>query len=189
VPDLPNDLSVERLRRWAEVRSRDHGMHMLDAQHQIAREFGFCCWWSLVAYPVPGTEGLERVLLSADAAALAAAVGADPVAVRTPIGGLSPLVLLLRRSWTCRHVSAQVRECARVLLESGADPNQQGDLALTEAVHHSDPELVYLLTASGAVVDEDLFHLACDACEGIGEGPEREIAEFLMTRYASERAI
>ena len=110
---------------------------------------------------------MERELLDADVAALAARLEADPAAATESLGELAPLTLLLRRS----HGSvADVRECARLLLDAGADPNSatvewggEGIMsALFDAVERGDIELVALLIQRGATPDEDAFYHACE---------------------------
>jgi ankyrin repeat protein len=106
-------------------------------------------------------------LNSADAPALAALLQADPTAANTQVGGLAPLLVLLRR---CTGSPAQVRSCARYLLDAGTDPNShtiewggQGRMsALFDAVERDDLELVRLLREHGARPDEDAFYHACE---------------------------
>src|ERR671922_232475 len=110
---------------------------------------------------------MERELLDADVAALAARLEADPAAATESVGELAPLTLLLRRS---EGAVADVRECARLLLDAGADPNSatvewggEGIMsALFDAVERGDIELVALLIQRGATPDEDAFYPAYD---------------------------
>ena len=56
----------------------------------------------------------------ADQAVLAAVLRADPEAATAAVGGLPPLLVLLRRS---TGAAADVRHGAQLLLDAGADPN------------------------------------------------------------------
>jgi len=91
---------------------------------------------------------------------------ADPAAATTEINGLAPLLVLLRRT---TGSAADVRGCARLLLDAGADPNSHAVesggrdqlTALFDAVERADLELVRLLTERGAK-DDDAFYHACE---------------------------
>ena len=110
---------------------------------------------------------MERALVLADPATLVAHLRADPTAVTTPVADLPPLLALLRRSTSS---SADVRACAELLLDAGADPNshtpQDGGewsiSALFDAVERRDLRLVRLLLGRGATPDEDAFYHACE---------------------------
>jgi ankyrin repeat protein len=112
-------------------------------------------------------DELERALVIADRSGLAALLEADPAAATAPVGGLPPLLVLLRRS---TGPAADVRECARLLLDAGADPNSQttewgGEsqmTALYSAVERSDVGLARLLIDRGAERDDDAFYHACE---------------------------
>jgi ankyrin repeat protein len=109
----------------------------------------------------------ERALVLADHAALAALLRADAAAATAPVDGLPPLLVLLRRS---TGSEANVRECARLLLDAGADPNSQttewgGEsqmTALYSTVERSDLQLARLLIDHGAERDDDAFYHACE---------------------------
>jgi 8-oxo-dGTP pyrophosphatase MutT (NUDIX family) len=113
--------------------------------------------------------GVEHPLESADAEGLAEVLAADPRAVDEPLDGLVPLLYLLRRS---RGAAADVRECARLLLAAGADPNaftheveEGGDwdfYAVRSAVDRDDAALVRLLVDHGAERDDDAIYHACE---------------------------
>ncbi|HSI93839.1 MAG TPA: ankyrin repeat domain-containing protein, partial [Jiangellaceae bacterium] len=115
----------------------------------------------------PTHSDVERALIDADAATLSALLNADAATAGTVVGGLPPLLLLLRRS---TGTSAQVRDCARLLLDAGADPNShtvewggQGcQTALFDAVERRDIDLVRLLLDRGSDSDEDAFYHACE---------------------------
>ena len=112
-------------------------------------------------------EGLERALVQAGASTLSGLLPADPTAATTPIEGLAPLLVLLRRSL---GAPADVRECARLLLEAGADPNGrtvdwggEGERSeLFDAVERGDLALARMLVERGAATDEDAFYHACE---------------------------
>jgi hypothetical protein len=112
-------------------------------------------------------HGLERVLVLADTPALAAVVEADPASATAGITGLPPLLVLLRRSIGS---PADVRDCTRLLLDAGADPDShtlewggEGSMsALFAAVERRDLALVRLLLDAGATSDEDAFYHACE---------------------------
>jgi hypothetical protein len=102
-----------------------------------------------------------------DPAALAAALRESQAVATTPIEGLPPLLALLRRS---TGTPADVRACAELLLDAGADPNShtvewggEGRMtALYDAVERSDLQLARLLIEHGAEREEDAFYHACE---------------------------
>jgi ankyrin repeat protein len=102
-----------------------------------------------------------------DPAALAAALRESPAVATTPIDGLPPLLALLRRS---TGTPADVRACAELLLDAGADPNShtvewggEGRMtALYDAVERGDLQLARLLIEHGAEREEDAFYHACE---------------------------
>ena len=115
LPDRPIS-STCASRRSPATRAGDA---LADAQYELARAYGFPSWPRLVRHvQALGLEGIERHLAVADPAGLAAVLATDPSAVDEPVDGLVPLLYLLRRS---AGTGADVRECARVLLEAGAD--------------------------------------------------------------------
>jgi ankyrin repeat protein len=109
----------------------------------------------------------EHALALADPAALSELLQAEPAAATTEVGGLPPLLTLLRRS---TGSPADVRACARLLLDAGADPNShtvewggEGRMtALFDAVERRDLELARLLLERGAEREEDAFYHACE---------------------------
>jgi ankyrin repeat protein len=109
----------------------------------------------------------ESALIDADATALAALLHANPAAATTAIDGVLPLLVLLRRS---TGSPSAVRECAELLLDAGAYPDdhtvewggQGRRSALFDAVERADVNLVGLLLARGASSDEDAFYHACE---------------------------
>ena len=118
MPELPQHPSLEHLRKQAKARKSERGIALSQAQHELAREYGFASWPKLVHHvQAGGLEGIERALVLADPAALAELL---PAAATARVGGLPPLTVLLRRS---TGAPADVRECARLLLDAGADPN------------------------------------------------------------------
>ena len=80
---------------------------------------------------------VPSALAVADPEGLAAVLTADPGAVHEPVDGLVPVLYLLRRSMGS---GADVRACARVLLEAGADAN-----AFTHEVEDGGDDLGVLL--------------------------------------------
>jgi ankyrin repeat protein len=168
VPDLPASPSLEHLRKQAKARRRERGIALHRAQDEIARQYGFASWPQLARHvQAAGLEGVERALVLADAAALAAILRADPSAAGAAVGGLAPLLVLLRRS---TGSPGAVRDCARLLLDAGADPDshtveadEEGRItALLAAVERRDPGLARLLVERGATRDEDAFYHACE---------------------------
>jgi len=115
------------------------------------------------------TVGIGHLLDAGDPERLAQALAADPSAGQTPVDGLVPLLYLLRRSAAS---GADIRECTRLLLEAGADPNaftheveEWGDwdfTAVRSAVDRDDAELVRLLVDHGAERDDDAIYHACE---------------------------
>jgi ankyrin repeat protein len=169
MPALPERPSLEHLRKQAKARRRERGIALSQAQHELAREYGFASWPKLVHQVQAGhLRGIERALVLADPAALAAALEADPATAE--IGGLAPLLVLLRRS---TGSAADVRRCAELLLHAGADPDShtvewggQGRMsALFAAVERRDPALIRLLLDRGATSDEDAFYHACEQAD------------------------
>ncbi|MEV0233370.1 ankyrin repeat domain-containing protein [Nonomuraea sp. NPDC050786] len=184
MPVLPPRPSLEHLRKQAKQRKHAQGIPLSRAQFQIAREYGFPSWPKLVEHVrVAALEGIERALVLADPAALAALLAADrapvtdhaidPATVRAdnpatdPVAGLAPLLVLLRRAVA---PDERVRACARLLLDAGADPGshtvEQGGewrrTALFDAVERGDLALARLLVERGAPRDEDAFYHACE---------------------------
>ncbi|MGN9845928.1 ankyrin repeat domain-containing protein [Nonomuraea sp. H19] len=174
MPDLPQHPSLEHLRKQAKSRKRARGSTLSRAQFEIAREYGFAGWPQLVQHVrLAALEGIERVLVQADPAALAALLSADGAAATRPVteveggGGPAPLLVLLRRAI---GPAQQVRECARLLLDAGADPGghtvewggESRRTALFDAVERDDLALARLLVERGAVPDEDAFYHACE---------------------------
>ena len=168
MPDLPPRPSLEYLRKQAKNRKRDRAIGLSRAQYEIAREYGFDSWPRLVRHvQAANLDGIERVLVLADSPALTSLLRADAAAATTPLDGLAPLLVLLRRS---NGSPAEVRECARLLLDAGADPDShtvewggEGRMsALFDAVERGDRELARLLVERGASRDEDAFYHACE---------------------------
>ena len=112
-------------------------------------------------------DAVERALMLADAATLARLLEAEPAHAIADVQGLAPLSSLLRRSIGS---PADVRSCARLLLDAGADPDShtvewggEGRMsALYDAVERPDAELVRMLLERGAARDEDAFYHACE---------------------------
>jgi Ankyrin repeats (3 copies) len=171
VPDLPPHPSLEYLRKQAKTRKRERGIGLSQAQHELAREYGFASWPQLVRH-VQSTslEGIERALVLADTRALARHLHTDPAAATVTVDGLAPLLVLLRRSI---GPPADVRDCARQLLDAGADPDSHtiewgGEgrrSALFDAVERGDLPIATLLVERGATKDEDAFYHACEQAD------------------------
>jgi len=112
-------------------------------------------------------KSFERALVLGDRAGLSEALEADRGAATEPVGGLPPLLVLLRRSTAA---PADVLACTRLLLDAGADPAShtvewggEGRMtALYAAVERADVELARLLLGRGAEHDEDAFYHACE---------------------------
>jgi len=168
VPDLPERASLEYLRKQAKARKRERAIGLSRAQHEVAREYGFDSWPKLVHHvQASGLEGIERALVLVDASALSMLLHADPAAATAEVDGLAPLLVLLRRS---TGTPGDVRSCARLLLDAGADPDShtiewggQGRMsALFDAVERGNLALVQLLVERGATKDGDAFYHACE---------------------------
>jgi Ankyrin repeats (3 copies)/Ankyrin repeats (many copies) len=101
---------------------------------------------------------------------LAPLLDADPAAATTSVAGLPPLLALLRRS---TGTPADVRRCAELLLDTGADPGSRAAenggewyrSALFEAVERRDLTLARLLVERGTTPDEDAFYHACEQAD------------------------
>jgi ankyrin repeat protein len=144
VPDLPERPSLEHLRKQAKQRKRDHGIGLSRAQFELAREYGFDSWPKLVHHVEAfRLHGIERALVLADPSALAGFLDADRAAATTPVDGLPPLLLLLRRA---AGAPDRVRACARMLLDAGATSDED---AFYHACERSDTRLLDLLHGPG----------------------------------------
>jgi ankyrin repeat protein len=165
---LPERPSLEHLRKQAKARRRERRIALSQAQHELAREYGFGSWPKLVhAVQAGQLHGVERALVLADPPALAAVLAADRASAAAEISGLPPLLVLLRRSIGS---PADIRHCTRLLFDAGADPDShtvewggEGSMsALFAAVERRDLALVRLLLDAGATSDEDAFYHACE---------------------------
>lgn len=165
---LPDRASLEFLRKQAKTRKKERSIPLSRAQHEIARAYGFASWPSLVHHiQARELRGIERALVLADPSAIESLLRADPDAALAAVDGLAPLLVLLRRSV---GTGARVRECARLLLDAGADPGAhtaegRGEWrrsALFDAVERDDLALVRMLVERGAPADEDAFYHACE---------------------------
>lgn len=168
MPDLPQRPSLEHLHKQAKKRKRERGIGLSRAQYELAREYGFESWPKLVHHvQASALRDIERALVLADTSALAGFLDADRAEATAAVDGLAPLLLLLRRSV---GVPDQLRACARMLLDAGADPDSHtiewgGEgrrSALFDAVERGDVQLVRLLVEAGATRDEDAFYHACE---------------------------
>ncbi len=167
---LPDRPDLEHLRKQAKARKRDRAVTLSTAQHGLALDYGFPSWPRLVRHvEALALGGIERHLALADTDGLSAALASDPGSAERPVDGLVPLLYLLRRS---KGSGADVRACARRLLEAGADPNaftheeeEWGDwdfYAIRSAVDRDDVALIELLIEHGAERDEDAIYHACE---------------------------
>ncbi len=121
MPDLPARPSLEHLRKQAKVYRREHGVGLARAQHQIAVGYGFASWPRLVRHvQANALLGIERMLTLADPVELGSALQRDPSVALALVSEMSPLIVLLRRS---NGTPSDVRRCAQLLLDVGADPN------------------------------------------------------------------
>ncbi|WP_020497368.1 ankyrin repeat domain-containing protein [Sciscionella marina] len=82
---------------------------------------------------------LERALVRAEATSLMFLLGAEPSRSTAPVAGLAPLLVLLTRS---RAKPSAIRECARILLDAGAEPDED---AFYHACEHGGAQLLELL--------------------------------------------
>ena len=169
---LPDRPSLEELREQARARRRQRGVPLGVAEHELARDYGFASWPDLARrVQRVALDGVERALVLGDPAALSTLLStvltADRTAATGPIEGLPPLLVLLRRGI---GGPADLLECARLLLDAGADPDahtvESGggwrQTALFDAVERHDPALLRLLLDHGATPDEDAFYHACE---------------------------
>lgn len=167
---LPPRPSLEHLRKQAKALRRDRGLTLAQAQHQLARDYGFASWPTLVRHvETLALEGIARALTLADPEELRSILAAEPSAATTPVADLLPLLYLLRRSG---GTGSDVRACARLLLDAGADPDshtveREGCgtwtfYAVRSAVDRDDVALVRLLVERGAKRDGDAFYHACE---------------------------
>ena len=161
-------LTLAHLHAEASARRRALGVPLHLAQQELARAYGFTGWLSLLRHVQAGTlDGAARALALADPAVLGPLLAADPAGATRPIQGLPPLLTLLRQT---SGLPADVRACARLLLDAGADPDSHTvesdgewrQTALFDAVERRDPALLRLLLDRGATRDEDAFYHACE---------------------------
>jgi len=169
MPTLPARPSLAHLRKQAKALRRERDVPLHRAQHELARSYGFASWPRLVRHvEAAGLEGIERALALAEPDALAPLLTADTATA--PVGGLPPLLALLRRS---TGAPADVRRCAGMLLAAGADADSRSAedggewhrSALFEAVERRDLALARQLVEAGATPDEDAFYHACEQAE------------------------
>jgi ankyrin repeat protein len=169
MPQLPARPSLEHLRKQAKLRRRDHRIGLARAQHEIAASYGFASWPRLVRYVhATALTGIRRALTLADPDALGTLLDADSSAAVTRLDGVLPLIVLLRDS--AGAPPADVRGCAGLLLQAGADPSsavpsEDGEWELTAsyfAVELQDLALLRLLVEAGAAPDDDAFYHACE---------------------------
>ena len=166
--DLPERPSLEHLRKQAKRRRRTRGIGLARAQRELAAEYGFASWPRLVRHvQTVGLTGMERALALADPTAVQALLAETRSAATTPIHGVPPLIRLLRDSIGAPD---DVRSCAVLLLDAGADPrlttpSEDGEWELTtcyHAVERQDVSLLKLLLDRGAEPDDDAFYHACE---------------------------
>ncbi|RKS79044.1 hypothetical protein BZB76_0483 [Actinomadura pelletieri DSM 43383] len=130
---------------------------------------------------------MKQALSSADAEALSNLLRDDPAAATTPIDGKAPLLVLLKPLLGGpANAKPGMLECARLLLDAGADPSshEAGDFehvsALYCAISACHVELVKLLRAHGAETDQDVWEHAALSAEGSAENtPAMEIFRML----------
>jgi ankyrin repeat protein len=114
-----------------------------------------------------GADSIERALVRADVAALSELIRDAPAVATHAVKGTAPLLVLLRHSVGS---PADVRSCARLLLDAGADPDShtpewggEGRMtALFHAVGRHDLRLAHMLIERGASPDDDAFYHACE---------------------------
>ena len=163
------DLDVGRLEQWLAVRPLRTGVGRRPGSTARRRATRTDLTNGDLTMPERHTPpaDVETALIAADATTLSALLGDNATMVSVVIGGLPPLLALLRRS---TGTPSQVRDCARLLLDAGANPNSQtvewgGEgrkTALFEAVERQDLDLIRLLVDHGATKDEDAFYHACE---------------------------
>jgi hypothetical protein len=61
VSELPHRPSLEHLRKQAKARKRERGIRLSQAQHELARDYGFDSWPKLVRH-VPAEGGRHQRL-------------------------------------------------------------------------------------------------------------------------------
>jgi hypothetical protein len=123
-----------------------------DAQFAIARGLGARSWPELVR-EAEAREAFAAALVRGDVEAVAATLAADPGAASRPLGSREPLLYVT--SSDAEHAV----DCARLLLQAGADPNSsweddehERESALAGAAR--DPRMTALLIKGGADVDD-----------------------------------
>ncbi|MEJ3656300.1 ankyrin repeat domain-containing protein [Actinomycetes bacterium KLBMP 9759] len=168
MPALPDHPSLEHLRKQAKALRRERAVPLHAAQREVARSYGFASWPRLTRFvEADGLGGIRRALALADPALMRTALDADRGAATAPVDGLPPLLALLRDS---AGAPSDIRACAELLLDAGADPESHtvewgGEgrrTALFDAVERADAGLVRLLVERGATKDEDAFYHACE---------------------------
>src|SRR5215211_21954 len=103
---LPERPSFEHLRKQAKARGREQGTALSQAQHELAREYGFASWPKLIHHvQASALQGVERALVLANPVALERFL---PAAATERVNGVPPLLVLLRRS---TGAPPDVREC------------------------------------------------------------------------------
>ncbi|WP_232666480.1 ankyrin repeat domain-containing protein [Pseudonocardia sp. TRM90224] len=168
MPTLPEQPSLEHLRKQAKALRRECAVPLHTAQREVALSYGFASWPRLVRFvEASGLGGIRRALALAEPDLLRELLAADPGTATAPIDGLAPLLVLLRDS---AGAPSDVRGCTALLLDAGADPDSHTvewggegrQTALFDAVERADSALVRLLVEQGASKDEDAFYHACE---------------------------
>ncbi|WP_200948079.1 hypothetical protein [Nocardioides sp. Soil774] len=166
--ELPKRPSLEHLRKQAKRRRRTRGVGLVTAQRELAAEYGFASWPRLVRHVLSiGLSGMERALALAEPAAVRSLLVENPSAATTRIHDTPPLLRLLADS---TGAPGDIRSCAELLLDAGADPlattpSTDGEWELTTcyyAVERQDVSLLQLLLQRGAEPDDDAFYHACE---------------------------
>jgi streptomycin 6-kinase/ankyrin repeat protein len=163
------EIDARRLERWLFARCVQESIDnpaLRDVAEQLVCCAGVNGDHAMPERPTPEAD-LDTALLHADIGALSALLRDNAATASMTVGGLPLLLVLLRRS---TGTPAQIRYCARLLLDTGADPDShtiewggEGRMsALFDAVERHDLELVRLLLDRGAHPDEDAFYHACE---------------------------
>ena len=195
MPDarLPERASLEYLKKIAkerlrELRAKNPGTQLAEAQLAVAREYGFASWRALKA------ELDAREQPPVEAFFTASARG-DIAAMRELLERDASLVTARHKGMTALHLAVPHPDALRLLLERGADPNARQDsdhaLALHFAAANGPLESVRLLLDAGSDVHGfgDDHQMDVIGWATIFAAPRRDVVALLLQRGARHNAF
>jgi hypothetical protein len=158
---LPVKSSLENLRKRAKQRARGERVHLTEAQHRVARDYGFDSWAALVAHVASLRDRSESWRRDASANLPKAANAGDLETVRALLaaGGVAQHDLDLALARAVLRFGER-REIAELLVAHGADPDGQ---------YGSDYGPIVFVT--GECLDADGLQFLIDCGADVGFAP------------------